>query len=142
MEGSPWCEVLAPDSARTRASRGRSLCQSAVSSIQPSSKSAPVTAVEEDEIKTARRVIEEGSSFPLPLQTAWRDKVGSGSGSKCKYAGAPQLKRWVGGVRRQARMFRRILRRTLRFGPCAAQGPALWGGHAALTPSLRKTRPA
>jgi len=35
----------------------------------------PVKAVEVDEIRTTRRVMEEGSSFPL--QTAWRDRVGS-----------------------------------------------------------------
>eukprot|EP00962_Isochrysis_galbana_P002639 scaffold714_cov121-Isochrysis_galbana.AAC.12 len=36
---------------------------------------APVKAVVVDQIKAARRVMEEGSSFPL--QTAWRDRVGS-----------------------------------------------------------------
>eukprot|EP00962_Isochrysis_galbana_P011751 scaffold3326_cov116-Isochrysis_galbana.AAC.2 len=36
---------------------------------------APVKAVEVNEIKAARWVMEEGSSFPL--QTAWRERVGS-----------------------------------------------------------------
>jgi len=50
---------------------------------------APVTAVEIDEIKAARRVMEEDSSFPL--QTAWRDRVGSkGWGTTAKAWG------WVG----------------------------------------------
>eukprot|EP00962_Isochrysis_galbana_P008291 scaffold2267_cov112-Isochrysis_galbana.AAC.3 len=59
---------------------------------------APVKAVEVDEIKAARRVMEEGSSFPR--QTAWRDRVGS------KDWGTT-AKAWGGGVRRQARRPRR-----------------------------------